>query len=122
LERHVHGFATLEEVADAIAGYRSGAKRTGNLTGLTKNLRRGARVLRITGSTRNACEPGTHLLIRANSPNKKNRHKAGCFVWWRWRESNPRPQALCRRFYMFSRLYCFNRLLPERQGKQTASP
>jgi hypothetical protein len=27
--------------------------------------------------------------------------------WWRRRESNPRPQALCHWFYMLSPLYCF---------------
>jgi len=43
-------------------------------------------------------------------------------VWWRRRESNPRPQALRRRLYMLSLVFGFDRLLPDRQGRQTASP
>jgi pimeloyl-ACP methyl ester carboxylesterase len=36
------GFATLEEAADAVAAYQPHRKRERNLTGLEKNLRRGA--------------------------------------------------------------------------------
>ena len=42
--------------------------------------------------------------------------------WWRRRESNPRPQVLRLWFYMRSQVFGFNRLLPDRQGRQTASP
>ncbi len=37
--QHVHGFDTLEEAADAIAGYLPHRKRPSNLDGLKKNLR-----------------------------------------------------------------------------------
>jgi hypothetical protein len=30
------------------------------------------------------------------------------FAWWRRRESNPRPQALHRQFYILSAVICFN--------------
>ena len=38
---------------------------------------------------------------------KSKSHPLGglCFYWWRRRESNPRPQVLCRRFYMLSRVF-----------------
>jgi hypothetical protein len=42
--------------------------------------------------------------------------------WWRRRESNPRPQALCLRLYMLIRVYLFNCGLPDGQGSPTASP
>ena len=28
----------------------------------------------------------------------------GLYVWWSWRELNPRPQAFVRQIYMFSTL------------------
>jgi len=31
----------------------------------------------------------------------------GTAGWWRRRESNPRPQILCRWFYMLIPFYCF---------------
>lgn len=37
--KHVHGFDTLDEAADAIAAYLPHRKRPGNLDGLKKNLR-----------------------------------------------------------------------------------
>jgi hypothetical protein len=43
-------------------------------------------------------------------------------VWWRRRESNPRPQALCHQLYMRSHVYCFNRRQPDEQGTPTAIP
>ena len=61
----------------------------------------------------------------------KNPHLAGLkdvagllwiLNWWRRRESNPRPQILRLWFYMRSRVFTFNRLHPDGQGKQTASP
>ena len=42
--------------------------------------------------------------------------------WWRWRELNPRPQILRLRFYMLIRVFGFNCLLPDWQGRQTAIP
>jgi hypothetical protein len=42
--------------------------------------------------------------------------------WWRRRESNPRPRALRPEVYMLIHVYCFNRLLPDGQGKQSAIP
>ena len=34
-------------------------------------------------------------------PNKQKGHRVVTFcVWWRRRESNPRPQVLCQRLYM----------------------
>jgi hypothetical protein len=41
-------------------------------------------------------------------------------VWWRRRESNPRPQIRRRRLYMLIHAFKFNRKLPDGQGKQTA--
>ena len=44
MTRHMHGFDTLEQAADAIAEYLPHRKRPGNLDGLKKNLRhRGGR-------------------------------------------------------------------------------
>ena len=43
------------------------------------------------------------LLTRKNP----NRERLGLGCWWRRRESNPRPQALCPWYYMLSPLYCF---------------
>ncbi len=39
MTRHVHGFETLEQAADAIAGYLPHRRRPRNLDGLRKNLR-----------------------------------------------------------------------------------
>ncbi len=39
MTRHVHGFDTLEEAADAVAAYLPHRRRPGNLEGLKKNLR-----------------------------------------------------------------------------------
>ena len=39
MTRHVHGFETLEQAADAIAAYLPHRRRPRNLEGLTKNLR-----------------------------------------------------------------------------------
>lgn len=41
MARHAQGFATLDEVAAAIGGFRPGAKRSASPDGLAKNLRRG---------------------------------------------------------------------------------
>ena len=41
MSRHARGFATLEEVAEAIGGFRPGAKRSANPEGLAQNLRQG---------------------------------------------------------------------------------
>jgi hypothetical protein len=42
--------------------------------------------------------------------------------WWRRRESNPRPQALCHRIYMLIHVYYFNQQLPDGQGQLMAIP
>ncbi len=42
LERHAHGFDSLDEVADAIASYRPGAPRKDNPASLARNVRRDA--------------------------------------------------------------------------------
>lgn len=42
MARHAHGFASLEAAADAIAEYRGGQAQNGRVSGLGKNLRRGA--------------------------------------------------------------------------------
>ena len=41
-------------------------------------------------------------------PCKENRRRVApaAVCWWRRRESNPRPQALCLLLYMLSRVYC----------------
>jgi|GEM_PF-855638 len=44
------------------------------------------------------------------------------FDWWRRRESNPRPQALCRRFYMRSLSFDLTGGSPDRQGDLPAIP
>ena len=53
-------------------------------------------------SKRDKGTPGLHP--KQNLQAKKDRREAGCLDWWRRRESNPRPQVLCLRFYMFSRV------------------
>ena len=67
-------------------------------------------------------EPETRALIHTTSTKQKGPREATLRVWWRRRESNPRPQALRPRLYMLVRVNCFNRLLPDGQGKQTAIP
>ena len=42
--------------------------------------------------------------------------------WWRRGESNPRPKALRRRYYMLSVVFGFSQLKPDEQEKQPASP
>lgn len=42
--------------------------------------------------------------------------------WWRRGESNPRPKALRRRYYMLSVVYGFSQLEPDEQENQSASP
>jgi hypothetical protein len=46
-------------------------------------------------------------------PKKNGRYGGHRCEWWRRRESNPRPQALCPRLYMRSRVYCFNWQQPD---------
>jgi len=43
-------------------------------------------------------------------------------VWWRRRESNPRPRALRPRIYMLIRANLFDRTLPDGQGRRAAIP
>ena len=42
-------------------------------------------------------------------------------IWWRRRESNPRPQALDCRIYVRSSLFGSRLTLPEEQGRRSAS-
>jgi hypothetical protein len=67
-------------------------------------------------------EPGTRLLIHTGLPNKKGRTRRPLHVWWRRRESNPRPRALRPRIYMLIRANLFNRTLPDGQGRRAAIP
>ena len=52
-------------------------------------------------------EPGTRVLIRTGSQKAKGPPLTGqaFIIWWRRRESNPRPQALRYRLYMLSRVF-----------------
>src|SRR3569833_332496 len=82
------------------------------------------------------CPRAPKIAINGNEPRKtKNPRIARLFAgflgfivrlkmvnWWRRRESNPRPQVLRLRLYMLIHIYCFNRLLPDGQGRQTAIP
>ncbi len=43
------------------------------------------------------------------------------FKWWRWRESNPRPQILRLRLYMLIPVYSFSYQLPDGQGEPITS-
>ena len=86
MKRNPNGFATIEEVADAISAYQPHRSRPRNLNGLVKNVRLGQdgryrwhwdprflsqsfdlqeRQLRLEASTRNLVEPT--LLIRGSS-------------------------------------------------------
>ena len=40
----------------------------------------------------------------------------GLFIWWRRRESNPRPKVLCHWYYMLSFVIGFNLSEPDEQG------
>ena len=43
-------------------------------------------------------------------------------VWWRRRESNPRPKNLHTRVYMLSAVFIFSGVLPNGQGMETTIP
>jgi len=65
----------------------------------------------------------TILQVRGTAcRHKKSRHGDGFSVWWRRRESNPRPQVLRHRLYMLIHAFCFNRQQPDGRGKLTAIP
>ncbi len=61
----------------------------------------------------------TWVLVHTNTAKQKSPTRMGeaLFVWWSWRESNPRPQILRLQIYMLSRVFKFNRTLPDWQGK-----
>ena len=60
---------------------------------------------------------------RGNGQKKSQPDKGWDFtLWWRRRESNPRPQALCRRFYMRSLSFDLTGGSPDRQGDLPAIP
>jgi hypothetical protein len=44
------------------------------------------------------------VLIPTGYAKQKATQRGGIFVWWRRRESNPRPQALYRQYYMLSQV------------------
>jgi len=50
-------------------------------------------------------------LIRTDSTNKKTTRR-WFYYWWRRRESNPRPQILCHRIYMLSRIFNLTQCYP----------
>lgn len=50
----------------------------------------------------------------SKNPNKIN--LLGFKIWWRRRELNPRPSALCHQLYMFRTLYLVNLKRPGGQG------
>ena len=43
-------------------------------------------------------------------------------IWWRRRESNPRPQAVRLRLYMLSRVFSFDRIATRRAGLRNGEP
>jgi len=47
---------------------------------------------------------------------QKSHRKGGFFIWWRRRESNPRPQVLYRQHYMLSQVIWSNRSHAGRQA------
>ena len=65
---------------------------------------------------------GVPANARERARKKANRERLTFIYWWRRRELNPRPQVLRPRLYMLSLVFGFNRLLPDRQGRQAASP
>jgi len=42
--------------------------------------------------------------------------------WWRWAESNRRPQVFCLWLYMLIHVIKFNQQLPDGQGRLMAIP
>ena len=53
----------------------------------------------------NGISPATDAgLILTTFATQKNHREGGLFVWWRRRESNPRPQVIRFRLYMLIRL------------------
>jgi hypothetical protein len=46
------------------------------------------------------CELATLIRLALSNQTKKPPRWGGFPVWWRWRESNSRPQALCPKVYM----------------------
>ena len=60
---------------------------------------------------------------RGNGQKKSQPDKGWDFtLWWRRRESNPRPQALCRRFYMCSLSFDLTESPADRQALLPAIP
>jgi hypothetical protein len=81
---------------------------------------------RVKGFARLAGRTLTRVFIHTASAEKEKgtvlKGPSPFFFWWRRRESNPRPRALRPEVYMLIHVYCFNRLLPDGQGRQTAIP
>ena len=55
MTRHVHGFETLEQAADAISSYLPHRRRPRNLEGLQKNLRHREAAGTGTGTRHSSC-------------------------------------------------------------------
>src|SRR5690606_77482 len=66
--------------------------------------------------------PTTRGNWRDQARKNPNRERLGFCYWWRRRELNPRPSALCPRLYMLIHVFGFNRRLPDGQGIPTAIP
>ena len=81
--------------------------------GISRSSRQQARIRFGSGehARRNpACAPRPAGSMLINCSNQKKCHHKGdiFFDWWRRRESNPRPEALYRQFYILSAAICFN--------------
>jgi hypothetical protein len=64
-------------------------------------LRSRTALARVQASSARLVEPEGGPSSQPPRPNKKP-PQGWLFVWWRRRESNPRPQALYRQYYMLS--------------------
>ena len=63
--------------------------------------------LRVQASSACLVEP-CGFNTSTKSTNKNTTARVVLFVWWSWRESNPRPQILHRQFYILSLVVWFN--------------
>lgn len=43
--------------------------------------------------------------VQSIQANRATLRRPYLFVWWRWRESNPRPKAIDAQYYMLSSLF-----------------
>src|SRR5207302_11092959 len=72
------------------------------------------------------CVEDFHLQVRAPCrAHKRKRPRAGAVIlsrWWRWRESNSRPEALHSRDYMLSRAIWISFPPPPTDGLRANQP